>query len=480
MRKTKKIQPVILSGGSGTRLWPLSRENFPKQYLQLNTSSLFSFLQQTQQRLIGLENTENPIIICSEEHRFIVAEQMRGIKIKPKSIILEPCRRNTAPAIAIAAHMAIKEDPDSILLILSSDHEIKDPLKFSNALEEGLNHLYKDELITFGVKPSSPETGYGYIEIENFSSNSSLKSFPVKRFIEKPDLKKAKTFFKKNNFFWNSGIFLFKSSSIINELKKYEPQLLKNSKLSLINSSVDLDFLRLDKKHFINCPNLPIDIAVMEKTNIARVIPLSAGWSDVGNWNTLWNIENKDKEGNKIIGDVHTKNVKNSYIRSKDKLLVGAGLENMIIVQTEDATLIAGMHESQEIKNIVNKLNKEGRTEVKIHRKVFRPWGNYKLIDKGSTWQVKEISVNPKSSLSLQKHRQRSEHWIILEGIANIEINNQKQILYENQSIYIPIGAKHRLSNLENNPLTIIEVQSGKYLGEDDIIRYDDNYGRIS
>ena len=218
----------------------------------------------------------------------------------------------------------------------------------------------------------------------------------------------------------------------------------------------------------------------MEKTNIARVIPLSAGWSDVGNWNTLWNIENKDKEGNKIIGDVHTKNVKNSYIRSKDKLLVGAGLENMIIVQTEDATLIAGMHESQEIKNIVNKLNKEGRTEVKIHRKVFRPWGNYKLIDKGSTWQVKEISVNPKSSLSLQKHRQRSEHWIILEGIANIEINNQKQILYENQSIYIPIGAKHRLSNLENNPLTIIEVQSGKYLGEDDIIRYDDNYGRIS
>ena len=376
--------------------------------------------------------------------------------------------------------MAIREDQDSVLLILSSDHEIKDSLKFRTALAEGLNHSYKDELITFGVKPSFPETGYGYIEMDNYSSNSSLKSFPIKRFIEKPDLITAKKFFKNNNFLWNSGIFLFKSSSIINELKKYEPGLLNNSKLSLLNASEDLDFLRLDKNHFSNCPNLPIDIAVMEKTDKARVVPLSAGWSDVGNWNALWNIENKDKDANKIIGDVYTNNVKNSYIRSKDKLLVAAGLENMIIVQTEDATLIASMQKSQEIKNIVNKLNKEGRTEVKIHRKVFRPWGYYKLIEKGSTWQVKEISVNPKSSLSLQKHSKRSEHWIILAGIANVEINNQKQILYENQSTYIPLGAKHRLSNLQKNPLTIIEVQSGKYLGEDDIIRYDDNYGRLS
>ena len=480
MLKKNKIQPVILSGGSGTRLWPLSREKFPKQYIQLNSKSSYSFLQKTQLRLSGLENLEDPIIICNEEHRFIVAEQMREIKIKPKSIILEPFGRNTASAIAIASLQSSKYDKNSILLILSADHEIINSSEFQLAIKKGIQDANEEKLVTFGVRPKSPETGYGYIEFEPTNYCSSNKSYRINRFIEKPNLEKAKEIFKKDNYLWNSGIFLFKAKSILGELNKFEPKLLSECKKSLFKASKDLDFIRLYEENFRNCPKISIDVAVMEQTDKARVIPLSAGWSDIGNWTSLWNLEDKDKRGNTLIGDIYAKNVSNSYLRSENNLLVVIGFENMIVVQTEDSVLIANMNQSQEIKNIVNKLNQEGRTEIKSHRKVFRPWGYYKLIDRGPTWQVKEICVNPKSSLSLQKHNYRSEHWIILKGIANIEINNEKKVLIEKQSTYIPLGAKHRLSNNEETALTIIEVQNGEYLGEDDIFRYEDNYGRIN
>ncbi len=480
MQNKNKIQPVILSGGSGTRLWPLSRENFPKQYIQLNSTSSLSFLQKTQKRLEGLKNVEDPIIICNEQHRFIVAEQMRSINIKPKCIIVEPFGKNTAPAIATAALLALKENKEIKLLILSSDHEIKNSTNFINVIEKGLIDADKELLITFGVKPTKPETGYGYIETKNTFINSYTKSRPINKFIEKPNLENARKLIKNKNYLWNSGIFVFKAQAIINELEKYEPDLIKFCKLALINSSQDFDFLRLEKNFFSKCPNLSIDNAVMEKTKKAIVIELEAGWTDVGNWKEIWNMEDKDENGNSIIGDIYISKVKNSYLRSKNKLLVGIGIENLIVLQTEDATFISNIDQSQEVKNIVSKLNSEGRSEGKIHRKVFRPWGFYKLIEKGSTWQVKEICVNPKSSLSLQKHNHRSEHWVVLEGIANVQIEEQKIVIHKNQSTYIPIGKKHRLSNFEKNPLTIIEVQSGTYLSEEDIIRYDDKYGRIN
>ena len=478
MVNKKKIQPIILSGGSGTRLWPLSRESFPKQYIKLNSSSPLSFLQRTQQRLHGFKNVENPIIICNEQHRFIVAEQMRAIQTKPKSIILEPSSKNTAPAIAIAALFAIKEDKNIILLILYSDHDIKNIVKFRETIERGINDIDQNKLVIFGVKPTRPETGYGYIETSGTFSSLELGSTPVKKFIEKPNLQKAKKLWNKDNYLWNSGIFLSQGKTLIDEFKEFEPALLDSCKLALEKSSKDLDFLRIDENYFNNCPSLSIDNAVMERTKKASVLHLNSGWNDVGNWPAIWDTESKDKKGNTIIGDVYINKVSNSYLNSKNKLLVGLGLDNLIVVQTEDATLIANIDQSQEIKNVVNKLNLQGRSEAKTHRKVFRPWGYYKLIEKGSSWLIKEICVNPKSSLSLQKHNYRSEHWVVLKGKANVQIEERKIIINENQSTYIPIGAKHRLSNTGKKPLTIIEVQSGKYFGEDDIIRYDDEYGR--
>ena len=480
MKNISYIQPIILSGGSGTRLWPLSREQFPKQYIALNSSENLSFFQKTQKRLKGLKNIEKPIIICNEEQRFLVAEQMRQINISPKSIILEPFGRNTAPAIAIAALKALEESSESILLVLSSDHEIKDPNNFRKAIENGINDAKNEKLVTFGIKPYFPETGYGYIETTLNFTNQPLKSIPVKNFIEKPSLEKAKQYISNNHFLWNSGIFLFKASSIINSLKKYEPDLLAFCMESLSKSSTDFDFQRLDKDSFRKCANISIDNAVMEKTKDSFVVPLNAGWSDVGNWGALWDLEEKDKNGNVIIGDVLTNDVKNSYLNSNKNLLVAVGVKDLIIVQTEDATLVSDKKRSQEIKKIVNKLNSNGRKETKIHKKVLRPWGFYYLIEEGPIWKVKEIYVNPKSSLSLQRHMQRSEHWIVIKGIATVRINKEEYLLKENESTYIPIGSKHRLSNSENLPLRIIEVQCGDYLGEDDIIRFEDNYGRIN
>ena len=480
MSENNLLQPVILSGGSGTRLWPLSRQNFPKQYIKFNLTSKYSSLQKTQNRLFGIKNIQNPIIICNEEQRFTVAEQMREIMVKPNSIILEPEGRNTAPAIAIAALKAIEENKDPILLILSSDHEIEDQEKFIEVIKAGIKTANRDKLVNFGVKPTSPETGYGYIEAIKKLQNNSLESVQINRFIEKPDREKAINFIRDERYFWNSGIFLFKASSILKELEKFQPRLLEFCKISIRNSSKDFDFQRLEKESFQKCPNLSIDYAVMENTDNAYVIPFIAGWSDVGSWKSIWNLENKDKYGNSIIGDIKVKSVKNCYLNSKNNLLVAIGTENLIIVQTKDATLVANHNYSQEIKDIVSDLNLENRTEAKEHRKVFRPWGYYNSIEKSSNWQIKEILVNPNSSLSLQKHKYRSEHWIILSGEANIEINDSQITLKENQSTFIPAGAKHRLSNNQETSLRLIEVQSGSYLGEDDIYRYDDNYGRKS
>ena len=480
MLKNIPIQPVILSGGSGTRLWPLSRQDFPKQYIQLNSHRKYSSLQITQQRLLGLKNIENPIIICNEEQRFLVAEQMREINVKPKSIILESQGRNTAPAIAIAALKASNLNNDPILLILSSDHEIKDAEKFREVINAGLEIANQNKLVNFGVKPSNAETGYGYIEAKESIKKNSLKSVIINRFIEKPEKDKAIEFIKDERFLWNSGIFLFKSSAILNELEKFEPKLLNLCKTAFRNSLLDFDFLRLEKISFEQCPKLSIDYAVMEKTQNAYVIPLNAGWSDIGNWKSLWENEKKDENGNSLIGDVKIKNVRNCYLNSKDKLLVTIGTENLIVVQTSDATLVAHNDCSQEIKNIVDQLNSEKRSEGREHQRTYRPWGYFHSIKKESNWQVKEIVVNPHSSLSLQSHKYRSEHWIVLKGKAKIQINEAKKILNENQSTYIPLGAKHRLSNEESIPLRLIEVQCGSYIGEDDIYRYDDKYNRKS
>ena len=480
MSKELKIQPVILSGGSGTRLWPLSRESYPKQYISLNSASELSFLQRTLKRLDGISNLENPIIICNENHRFIVAEQMRELMIKPKAIILEPFGRNTAPAIATAAFQAMANNRDYILLILSSDHEIKQPDKFREAIKASYEDAKKGNLIALGTIPFYPSTGFGYIQTNNEVKKYINTSLPILKFIEKPNIEKAKNLIKDSNTLWNSGIFIFRASSIIEELKIHEPKLLKICEESFNKSSDDFDFKRLHLKSFEKCPNVSIDIAVMEKTTRGFVLPFDADWDDIGNWESLWKSEKKDKNGNVIKGDIYYEEVKNSYLRSEKRLVVALGVENLILVETQDAILLSSPQKSEKIKLVVEKLNKKNRLEGKLNSKVFRPWGYFLSIEKGHNWQIKKIVVKPKSSLSLQKHKYRSEHWIILEGMALIENENSKYLLKENESTYIPIGAKHRLSNPGEVALTIIEVQSGSYLGENDIIRYEDNYGRLN
>ena len=478
MSKDIIIQPIILSGGKGTRLWPLSRESYPKQYIALETSNKFTFLQRTQMRLNGLNNLEEPIIVSHESQRFIVAEQMREINIHPKSIILEPFGRNTAPAIAIGALKAIENKTDPVLLILCSDHEIKNSKLFRNAITFGLEDAFNGDLVTLGTIPKFPSTGYGYIKTEDKYINSKSKSIPISQFIEKPNLKIAKELVKNQNIFWNSGIFIFKASSILEEFEKYSPKLLNTCKETLSKSKVDYDFQRLHKKSFEKCSNISIDFAIMEKTDKGKVIPFDAEWSDIGSWDSLWKSENKNSNGNVIIGDIFDKDTENCYLRSEKNLLVTLGIKDLIVVSTNDAILVSSFDNAQNIKDVVENLKKNNRNEAKFHHKTFRPWGYFISIEKCSNWQIKKIVVNPLSSLSLQKHMHRSEHWIILEGSALIEISESKTILSKNQSTYIPIGAKHRLSNPKDYPLTLIEVQSGNYLGEDDIVRFDDIYGR--
>ena len=476
--RPNSILPVILCGGSGTRLWPLSRKSFPKQFLSLIRENDKTLLQQTISRIQELKDVQNPIFICNEEHRFIVAEQIREINIAPSSIILEPFGRNTAAAITIAAIKAVEKGEDPHLLVLSSDHHINNHKKFTEIINNGIKYSKQGKLVTFGIIPDSPATRYGYIRTESLTKKSSIEGLDINAFIEKPDRKKAELFYKDDRFLWNSGIFLFKASEIIEEIKKYSPKTFTYCEKSLSKKLFDLDFERIDRDHFKECPNISIDIAVMEKTNKGMVIPLDVGWSDIGSWDSVWELSEKDKQGNVLQGNVEIIKSRDCYLKSDKRLTAAIGLENIVIVDTNDVILVANKNNSQEVKNIVKKLNDEKKPEALENKKCFRPWGSYLSLVKDKKWQVKIINVKPGQSLSLQKHNHRAEHWVVVSGEAKVEINKKIFSLKENESTYIPLGSMHRLSNVTNENLKIIEIQSGNYLGEDDIVRFEDNYGR--
>ena len=476
----KNILPVILCGGTGSRLWPLSRASYPKQYLSLCSNDKRTLLQETLERLKGFENIEDPLIICNEEHRFIVAEQLREINVRPYKIVLEPCGKNTAPAITIAALIALEDYTNINLLVLSADHEIKDKKRFQEIISKGVKYSEENNLITFGVVPRTPETGYGYIQGEKPFDKEILQGTKIKKFIEKPDLEIAKKLIKDKCFTWNSGIFLFKVNTFLEEMEKFNPRVIKYCRESVNKKSLDLDFLRLDENSFKKCPNISIDYAVLEKTNRGIVLPMDLYWSDLGDWRSVWENSKKDEEGNCKQGQVIIKKTKDCFIRSEDRLLVGIGLQDLIIIDTQDVLLVANKNNSQEIKNIVKMINDKGLSEGRENKKIFRPWGFYISVLEESRWKVKIIIVKPRHKLSLQMHYHRSEHWIVVNGKANVEIDEKEIILDENQSCYVPQGSMHRLSNDGEEPLKLIEVQSGSYVGEDDIERFEDNYGRIS
>ena len=475
----KKIIPIILCGGTGSRLWPLSRASFPKQFLEIDKDDSTSFFQKTINRFKNYKIIGNPIVICNEEHRFIVAEQLRKINIKPEAILLEPVGRNTAPAITVACLKAIENSLDPSLLVLPADHIIEDIKTFMKVVYKALDEVNAGKVITFGITPSKAETGFGYIESEKELDTKNLKGEKIVNFIEKPDIETAKELICDKRFTWNSGIFFFKAEVYLQELIKYNANIYKFCKKSISRSTLDLDFQRIDVNSFSSCEDISIDKAVMEKTNLGVVYPLKAGWNDIGSWQSMWEVSDKDKVGNSIIGNVITENVKNSYLRSENRLIVALGIEEIIVVETIDAVLIAKKDQTQFVKDIVKQLEINKKTEANIHKTIYRPWGNYSSISEGKNWQVKKIIVEKGESLSLQLHTKRTEHWIIVSGTALVEINEKKKTLNKNESTYIPLGSKHRLTNPGEEPLVLIEVQSGDYLGEDDILRFEDKYGRI-
>ncbi len=478
MNKNINLFPIILSGGSGTRLWPLSRESFPKQYLSLLKEDDKSQLQQTILRLKGFKSIDEPLVICNEEHRFIVAEQLRAINSKPKKILLEPFGKNTAPAITIAALKSLEYEIDPLLLVLSADHLIESSKDFIDSISNGIKYALRDFLVTFGITPDYPETGYGYIKSKTSISSKNNNASEIEEFVEKPTLTDAKKLIKEKNIFWNSGIFLFKSKLFLNEINKFSPSLLKTCTESIKDESYDMDFQRINSEVFMNCENISIDKAVMERTNKGMVIPLNTKWSDLGNWQSIWRNSTKDSNNNSTLGKVILENTKGSYLRSEDRLIVGIGLKDLVIVDTKDALLIANNDKIDALKKVIKVINDQKIPEGKIHKKIYRPWGNFLTLEEGLNWKVKRIEVNPGDKLSLQLHKYRSEHWIVVSGTAEIEIDGQIMKLKKNQSTYIPIGSKHRISNPFQKKLVLIEVQSGSYLGEDDIIRFEDKYNR--
>lgn len=473
-----KIIPVLMCGGSGSRLWPMSRQSYPKQFLKCNPESNKSFLQDTFLRLKNIPNLSSPILICNEQHRFIAAEQMREINVKPELIILEPFGRNTAPAVALGAIKARSIYDDPILLFLPADHVIKNIDEFINTLKKGIELAEEGRIVTFGILPKSAETGFGYIEADNSNDFIEGKGTSIKRFIEKPNKSKAKELIKNSKFSWNSGIFLMKANVVFDEMQKLAPEVLTHCKQSLELCYFDLDFLRMKKDVFKKCPDISFDIAIMEKTKLGTVFLLDIEWNDVGSWDSISGISRNDADGNSCIGNVLTEKTKNCYVRSESRLVVGLDIEDLIIVETSDAVLVTKKESSQKVKEIVQLLKKKNFKEATSQKKIYRPWGSYTSIAEGINWQVKIIKVNPFSSLSLQKHNFRTEHWIVVSGQALVEIEDQRKYLSKNASTYIPLGSKHRLSNPEEEDLILIEVQSGNYLGEDDIIRFEDNYGR--
>jgi len=466
--------PVILCGGTGTRLWPLSRRLLPKQFLPLVTEQ--SLLQDTALRLAGVPQSEPPILVCNNEHRFLVAEQMQGIGAQPGTLVLEPKGRNTAPAIAVAARVALQRTPGACLLVLPSDHIVRDIPAFHRAVAAARAAVEAGSLATFGIVPTEPATGYGYIEAGEAIAGSPARR--IKRFVEKPDAATAARFLAQGGFLWNSGMFAFSAQGYLDELARLRPDIAAGAERALAASSRDMDFLRLDAEAFAACPADSVDYAVMEKTDRGVVVPADIGWSDVGSWSSLWEVSDKDAAGNVVRGDVHLADAKGCLVRSSGRLVSILGAEDLIVVDTDDAVLVAARSRSQEVKEIVEGLERGKRTEHVAHRRVYRPWGYYESIDAGERFQVKRIMVKPGEALSLQMHHHRAEHWVVVSGTAKVTRGEQQILLGENESTYIPVGEKHRLENPGKVPVYLIEVQSGSYLGEDDIVRFEDRYKR--
>lgn len=463
------IQPVILSGGSGTRLWPLSREAYPKQFLPL--AGELTMLQATWKRVAPIA-ARGPLVIANEEHRFVAAEQLQQVGAEPAAIILEPVGRNTAPAIAVAALEATRDGGDALLLVLPSDHVITNETAFRSAVQAAAAAAEAGKLVTFGIVPTGPETGYGYIKA---ADGQGLRA--VERFVEKPDLDTATGYVSSGQYYWNSGMFLFKASRYLQELERFQPEMLAGSRQAWQQARRDADFTRLDKDAFTAVPSDSIDYAVMEKTADAVVIPLDAGWNDVGSWTALRDVSQQDGDGNAHQGDVIAIDCRNTYAYAQ-RLVALVGLDDVVVVETDDAVLVGKADRMQDVKTVVAQLKAEGRSEATWHRKVYRPWGAYDSIDNGERFQVKRITVKPGGTLSLQMHHHRAEHWIVVSGTAEVTRGDEVILLSENQSTYIPLGVTHRLRNPGKLPLELIEVQSGSYLGEDDIVRFEDTYGR--
>lgn len=462
------IKPVIMAGGSGTRLWPLSRASHPKQFLALNGDK--TMLQQTVERLSELY-TDELIAICNEEHRFFVAEQMREIDALGK-IILEPVGRNTAPAIALAA--LSEEGNDPMLLVLAADHVIADKKAFTEAVIKAVPLAEAGKLVTFGIAPTEPHTGYGYIEV----GDAVAGAYQVCSFKEKPDAVSASKYVDDGRYYWNSGMFLFKASKYLAELDAHRPDIFAACERAIAGISADLDFMRIDAEAFSLCPDDSIDYAVMEKTNDAVVVPMDAGWNDIGSWSSLWDVTEKDDNGNAVSGDVMLLDTKKSLVRADDKFVALIGIEDAVVISTKDVVLVADKERVQDAKLVATKLKASGRYEADHHREVYRPWGKYDSVDQGTRYQVKRITVKPGAKLSLQMHNHRAEHWVVVAGTARVTNGPEIFLLYENQSTYIPKGVIHSLENSGEVPLEIIEIQSGSYLGEDDIVRLADQYGR--
>ena len=464
--------PVILSGGAGTRLWPLSRESYPKQLLAL--TGKLTMLQDTATRLAGIAGAHAPIVVCNEAHRFTVAEQLRTLGMQASAILLEPAGRNTAPAVALAALRAQQIDPQATLVVAPADHVIRDARTFQAAAETAAELALDGKLVTFGIVAHQPETGYGYIR----RGVGNGPAFPVAKFIEKPPLDVATQFVASGDYYWNSGMFVFTAERYLAELAAFAPDILEAVRAAFDAARTDLDFMRIDKTQFEKCRSESIDYAVMEKTRDALVLPLDAGWSDVGSWSSLFDALPADEEGKVLQGDVMVHDTHDCYVHSTSRLVAAVGMDDHIIVETKDAVLVAPKERVQDVKDLVAQIKKSGRSESSWHREVFRPWGSYDSIDNGDRFQVKRLSVKPGGVLSLQMHHHRAEHWIVVQGTARITCNDKTFLLSENESTYIPIGATHRIENPGKVPLHVVEVQSGSYLGEDDIVRFQDNYGR--
>ncbi|MEB2517625.1 mannose-1-phosphate guanylyltransferase/mannose-6-phosphate isomerase [Pseudomonas sp. YuFO20] len=466
--------PVILSGGSGSRLWPLSRAMHPKQFLTLNGDQ--SLFQATLSRLAGIQDGPlTPIVVSNEDHRFLVAEQCRALGINPQAILLEPIGRNTAPAIAAAVVKALASGRDELLLVLPADHVFDDLDALHKAFETGAPAARDGRIVTFGIVPNKAETGYGYIRVAEKSDEIQA----VQEFVEKPDLATAEQYLADGRYYWNSGMFLFQASSMLAQLEEHAPQVLDAVQAALRNAKEDLDFTRLDTMAFATAENISIDYAVMERSNQVSVVPLDAGWNDVGSWSAVWEIAEKDSQGNASRGDVMLEATRNAYVHAEHRMVSVLGLDDVIVVETADAVMVAAKDKAQDVKLLVDRIKQSARTEATNHRKVYRPWGAYDSIDHGPRYQVKRITVAPGQKLSVQMHHHRAEHWIVVTGTAKVSIGDKQILLTENQSTYIPVGVVHALENPGKIPLEMIEVQSGGYLGEDDIVRFEDRYGRV-